>query len=185
MSSQERESGTKKGGWLKDTLSVLLLACIIAFAIKMFVIDTRMIPSESMLPTIEIGDRVIVCRFSYWFDASPERGDIIVFRAPVELNEKDDLIKRVIGLPGETVEATGGKVYVDGVALDEPYILEAPDYEFGPVEVPENSYLVLGDNRNESYDSHLWMQTFIVDDDIKGKAIWRYWPIDRLGKLDK
>lgn len=177
-------SRKKKGSWVKDVLVTILAAVVLAVAIKAFVIDTRMVPTTSMVPTIEVGDRVIMSKLSYLGEDGPQRGDVIVFRAPDELNQKYDLVKRLIGLPGETVEITGGVVYIDGAALDEPYINEAPAYDYGPVTVPEGHCFVLGDNRNKSIDSHLWQDPFLDLDAIKGKAVYLYWPLDRLGKVE-
>lgn len=169
--------------WWRETLELVLLAAVLALAFKFFLFDTRNIPSSSMVPTIEPGDRVIMSRLSYLGERAPERGDIVVFRAPEELNERDDLIKRVVGLPGEEVAVSGGAVYINGEALAEPYLAETPYYEFGPYTVPENCYFVLGDNRNWSNDAHLWQEHYISGDSIKGKAIWRYWPLSRFGAI--
>ncbi|MBR2783370.1 MAG: signal peptidase I [Firmicutes bacterium] len=177
----EREKPAKP--WWREVLELILLAAVLAFAFKMLLFDTRSIPSSSMVPTIDPGDRVIMSRLSYRGDNSPERGDIVVFRAPEELNEKDDLIKRVVALPGEEVQVSGGAVYINGQALNEPYLAETPAYEFGPYTVPEGCYFVLGDNRNWSNDAHLWPEHHITEDSIKGKAIWRYWPLSRFGAI--
>ena len=121
--------------WWRETLELILLAAALALAFKFFLFDTRNIPSSSMVPTIEPGDRVIMSRLSYLGAREPERGDIVVFRAPEELNERDDLIKRVVGLPGEEVAVSGGAVYINGEALNEPYLAETPYYEFGPYKI--------------------------------------------------
>ena len=169
--------------WWREALELVLLAAALALAFKFFLFDTRNIPSSSMVPTIVPGDRVIMSRLSYLGEKDPERGDIVVFRAPDELNERDDLIKRVVGLPGEEVAVSGGYVYINGEALDEPYLAETPMYEFGPYTVPENCYFVLGDNRNWSNDAHMWQEHYISGDSIKGKAVWRYWPLSRFGAI--
>ena len=105
--------------WIKEIVIVFVCALAIAVVIKSFLIDSRVVPSSSMYPTIEVGDRVLMWRLAYAFGNEPERGDIVVFEAPDELNESSDLIKRIIGLPGETVEVRGGAVYIDGELLDE------------------------------------------------------------------
>ena len=169
--------------WWREALELILLAAVLAFAFKFFLFDTRNIPSSSMVPTIVPGDRVIMSRLSYLGNNEPQRGDIVVFRAPEELDEKDDLIKRIVALPGEEVSVVDGSVYINGEALDEPYLAETPLYEFGPYEVPEGCYFVLGDNRNWSNDAHMWNEHYISGDSIKGKAIWRYWPLSRFGAI--
>jgi signal peptidase I len=100
-----------------------------------------------------------------------------------EQNFKDAFIKRVIGVPGDQVLVKNGQVYVNSKPIQEKYISQPPDYDFGPVVVPENSYLVLGDNRNNSYDSHYW--GYVPRQNLVGKAFVRFWPLDRMGPLDK
>lgn len=169
--------------WWREALELIALAAVLAFAFKLFLFDTRNIPSSSMVPTIRPGDRVIMSRLAYLGEKEPQRGDIVVFRAPEELAENDDYIKRVVGLPGEEVRVGEGVVYINGQALDEPYLAETPYYEFGPYLVPEDCYFVLGDNRNWSNDAHMWENHYISADSIKGKAIWRYWPLSRFGAI--
>lgn len=172
----------KVGSFLRETITTILLAFVLALVIRAYVVEARIIPSGSMLPTIEEEDRVLVNKVVYHL-RQPERGEIIVFEAPVAMaGTDDDFIKRVIGLPGETVEIKNGKVYINGKPLKEDYIAEPPDYVFGPVKVPEDALFVMGDNRNSSYDSHLW-NAWLRLDKVKGKAFVRYWPLDRLGKI--
>ncbi len=181
-----KKIGKKKGGFfliLRETLTIFITALIIAFLLKSFIIDTRIIPSLSMYPTVHAGDRLIINKLSYIKDSLPQRGDIVVFKPPLELESKDDLLKRIIGLPGETLEVKEGQVYINGKALEENYLFEAPIYIYGPVEVPQGHYFMMGDNRNQSVDSHLWEQSFIPKEDILGKVLVRYWPLDRMGKL--
>jgi len=154
-----------------------------AFLIRSFVAEARYIPSGSMLPTLQINDRLIIDKWSYR-SQSPQRGDIVLF-SPTEAlkqqNFKDAFISRLIGIPGDKVEVKGGKVYVNNQPLEENYIEDAPNYQFGPVTVPANSYFVLGDNRNNSYDSHYW--GFVPRENIMGKATKRFWPPDRSGAI--
>jgi len=169
---------------LQEAIKTVVLSAILAVGIRTFVAEARYIPSGSMLPTLEINDRLIVDKLSYRF-SKPQRGDVIVF-SPTDqlkqLNFKDAFIKRVIGLPGETVEVKGGRVYINNKPIGENYIAERPEYQYGPVVVPENNYLVLGDNRNNSYDSHYW--GFVPEDRIIGRAVVRFWPPNRLGELN-
>lgn len=181
--AEQKEPPRPVKPWWREALELILLAAVLAFAFKFFLFDTRNIPSSSMVPTIEPGDRVIMSRLSYLGAKEPQRGDIVVFRAPEELEEKDDLIKRIVALPGEEVSVTGGSVYINGEALAESYLAETPTYEFGPYTVPEGCYFVLGDNRNWSNDAHMWNVHYISGDSIKGKAIWRYWPLSRFGAI--
>jgi signal peptidase I len=179
----------KQGGiivFIKDVLSVILMAAFISVVIKTFIVDTRAIPTPSMVPTIEISDRVILSKLSYVGSKTPKRGDIIVLMPPAEVVEAgtdSDLLKRVIGLPGETVEVKDNYVYIDGKPLTEDYLEAQPVYTIDPVVVPEGCYFLLGDNRNNSYDSHLWHNQFVPMSDIKGKAVYRFWPLDRFGNI--
>lgn len=168
-----------------EAAKTLGLSLILALGIRQFVAEARYIPSESMVPTLEVNDRLIVEKISYYFN-DPDRGDIIVFWPTDTLRRqnpslRDAFIKRVVGLPGETVEVHDGLVYVDGDPLEENYIAAPPDYEWGPETVPPDSYLVLGDNRNNSYDSHFW--GYVPRENIIGRAVVRFWPPDRLGAL--
>lgn len=183
--SQHREE-TPEDFW-KELRSIVLLSVALALGIRHFIAEARYIPSESMLPTLEINDRLIVEKMSYRF-REPARGDVVVFKPTDTIKQEnptfnDALIKRIVGLPGETVEVREGKVFVDGEAIVENYIQEAPAYMWGPQEVPEDSYLVLGDNRNNSYDSHFW--GFVPKDNLIGRAAVRVWPPNRLGALDE
>jgi len=159
---------------------LIVIAWVLSFGIRTFIVDTRIVPTGSMLPTIQLQDRLIFDKVFY--KSKPlQRGDIIMFTAPEGSGEKDDLVKRIIGLPGETLEVKEGKVWINGEPIEEPYLMEAPEYEYGPIAIPEGSYIVFGDNRNNSKDSHVW--GFITEDKIKGKVLLRYWPLDRFGFL--
>lgn len=169
--------------FLKEVISTIVIAFILAMILRTFVVEGRIIPSGSMMPTLQLQDRVMVNKFIYRFK-EPQRGDIVVFDPPEALHSKDDYIKRIIGLPGETIEMKDGNVYIDGRALNEPYLLEPVNYEFGPVTVPEDSLLVLGDNRNISFDSHMW-NAWLTQDRLKGKAFMIYWPVNHITLLDR
>jgi signal peptidase I len=169
--------------WIEG-LKTVALSAILAFGIRTFVAEARYIPSGSMLPTLQINDRLIIDKVSYHF-TQPDRGDIVVFQPTEELrqqNFKDAFIKRIIGLPGDTVEVKDDTVFVNGEALSENYLQDYPDYQWGPETVPEDQYLVLGDNRNNSYDSHYW--GFVPRGNIIGRAVVRFWPLNRLGGVE-
>ncbi len=168
--------------FLKEFIGIVVVAFFLAMILRSFVIEGRWIPTGSMLPTIQVGDRVMVNKFIYRFK-EPQRGDIVVFEPPAIINQKDDFIKRIIGLPGDKIEVKDGKVWVNDEALEEPYIAEPPNYEYGPVKVPEHALFVMGDNRNMSYDSHLW-NGWLTDDHLKGQAFLIYWPLNHLRIFD-
>ncbi|MBD2527399.1 signal peptidase I [Nostoc sp. FACHB-133] len=170
--------------WIEG-IKTVVLSLILALGIRTFVAEARYVPSGSMEPTIQPNDRLIVDKISYDF-SSPNRGDIVVFNPTKTLqseNYHDAFIKRVIGLPGEKVEVKNGQVYINGSPLKENYIEAKPDYKFGPVTVPANSYLVLGDNRNDSYDSHYW--GFVPRSNIIGKAFFRFFPFNSMGEFSR
>jgi signal peptidase I len=152
-----------------------IMVFVIAFGLAMFinkvVIFKVKVPSGSMENTIMTGDRVIAFRLSYLFN-EPKRGDSIVFPFPDD--EKVDYIKRIIGLPGETVEGKDGYVYIDGKPLEESYVREMIEEDFGPYVVPADSYFMMGDNRNISEDSRYWKNKFVHRNKILGKALFKY-----------
>lgn len=172
----------KLGREVLEWALLLLLAWVISSLVRVYILDTRIVPTGSMLPTIQLEDRLIVDKLFFKF--SPlKRGDIVVFHAPPAANETDDLVKRIIGLPGETLEVRDGYVWINGEPLKESYILETPAYSYGPVSIPANSYFVMGDNRNNSKDSHFW--GFLPKENITGKVVLRYWPLKSFGVLTK
>ncbi len=170
--------------WVEG-LQTIGLSIVLALGVRHFVAEARYIPSGSMEPTLQVNDRLVIEKISYNF-SSPEHEDIVVFWPPASLTppgqRRDAFIKRIIGLPGDVVEVRDGKVMRNGEVLTEPYIKAAPDYNWGPEEVPDASYLVLGDNRNSSYDGHAW--GFLPEENIIGKAVVRFWPPSRVGLLD-
>lgn len=171
---------------LKEVLSLLgtmAVAAAVVFLLKEFVIINAYIPSGSMENTISPGDRVIGNRLAY-LAGEPERGDIVIFRYPDD--EEQLFVKRVIGLPGETVTIEDAKVYIEGELLEESYLKEEWVVGNGPYtfEIPEGSYLVLGDNRNNSKDARYWENTYVMEEQILGEAVFRYWPFDSIGTLD-
>jgi signal peptidase I len=179
----------KKRSVLRETLDFCLpivLALIIALLLKSFVFANAVIPTGSMLNTIQKNDRVIASRIAYTFN-DPERYDIIIFKYPDD--ETQYFVKRVIGLPGETVNITDGIVYVtrtDGttIQLEDDFVTACvPTGTYGPYEVPEDSYFVMGDNRNDSVDSRFWTTSHYVEKEkIIGKVMFRYYP--SIGKIE-
>ena len=202
----EKKEETKETNLKAEILSwveVIIVAVALALVIDGFIIINATVPSGSMEKTIMTGDRVLGLRFSYWF-SDPKRGDIVVFKYPIDeaLGEKTKFIKRIIGLPGELVEIKKGAVYIDGEKLEEDYIngewkVENDGFSFP---VPEDHYLMLGDNRNNSSDARYWaaiaIREGITDDPeeafsysfverkkILGKAYFCYWPFSDFGSL--
>lgn len=176
---EEDEKEKKQGGLGKEIfewVKIIVSAALIAFVLNTFIIANSEVPSGSMENTIMTGDRVIGSRLSYRFE-DPKRGDIAIFRFPD--NEKIYYVKRIIGLPGETVDIVDGKVYINGSdePLDEPYIRE-PMIPEAPMhfEVPENSYFMMGDNRNYSMDARRWENTYVKREKIIAKVLFRYFP---------
>jgi signal peptidase I len=177
-----REQGSKdqpkaKRSTLRGTIVEIVLivaaAFVIALLVQAFLIKPFTIHQVSMRPTLEEGDRILLNRLSYRFRAEA-RGDIVVFRSPV--NEGEDLVKRIVAVAQDRVKITGGKLYVNGVAQDEPYLLEQ-DFsgEMAEITVPDGHVFVMGDNRNNSGDSRLFGP--ISTDSIIGSAFLVYWPI--------
>ena len=169
--SEEKKISAKSEifSWIKVIVSAIIIALFVDFVI----IANAVVPTGSMESTIPAGSRIMGLRLYYNFK-DPERGDIVIFKYPDD--EKVDYLKRIIGLPGETVEIASGKVYIDGELLDEPYLDEEPTGDFGPYQVPEDSYFMLGDNRAVSKDSRYWTNTYVRRDKIIAKAFFMYWP---------
>ena len=153
----------------------MIIFVVILVVVNNFLIINAKIPSESMENTIMTGDRIFGNRLAYVL-GDPERYDIVIFRYPDD--ESQLFIKRVIGLPGETVEIIDGKVYIDGsdTPLDDSFTPEIPTGSYGPYTVPEGCYFMLGDNRNNSKDSRFWQNPYVEKDKILGKAVLKYFP---------
>ena len=171
----------------RENIRVLVIALIIALFMRFFIAEPRFIPSNSMEPTLHIGDRLLVDKISYRFHP-PHVGDIVVFQPPPQLREygytrKQAFIKRIIATPGQTITVTQQQVLVDSKPLQESYILESPAYDMPPVTVPLNTVFVMGDNRNDSNDSHVW--GFLPQDNIIGPARFRFWPFSRVGRVGR
>lgn len=178
----KRPDTDKKNSWQSELIQwavVIIGAVILAVLINSFVIVNAQIPSGSMENTIMTGDRVFGNRLAYAF-SDPERFDIIIFKYPDD--ESQLFIKRIIGLPGETVEIRDGNIYINGsdTPLEDVETKEPMVGSFGPYTVPEGCYFVMGDNRNNSRDSRYWEHTFVSKDEILGKAVFRYWPLNKM-----
>jgi signal peptidase I len=180
--------------WLREAIIVVVVAVLVAVLLRTFVVQTFFIPSGSMEPTLQVGDRILVNKLSYHLHGVG-RGDIVVFSRPPAENcggpEVNDLVKRVIGLPGETLSLSGGHVYVDGRALDESWLPASAQGVTRPgpggtlyslqhaYKVPADDYFVMGDNRTDSCDSRYWGP--IAKSLIVGKVEMRVWPLSSIG----
>ena len=152
-----------------DILETLVLAVVLYFGINAVSARVR-VDGFSMRPTLQDGEYILVNKLAYKF-TEPMRGDIVVFVFPI--NPEEDLIKRIIGLPGDTITVQDGLLSINGVAMDEPYINAPPAYN-GTWQVSEGELFVLGDNRNDSRDSHQW--GLLPVENIIGRAVLIYWP---------
>lgn len=192
-----------KVGW-QEAAKTVGLSLLLAFGIRSFVAEARFIPSGSMEPTLQIHDRLIIDKVTYQFN-SPQRGDIIVFHPPQTLRQQadqqgdalqmDTIIKRVIGIPGDRLELKDGAVYRNQVKIQEQYVAHkaktsvqvcppslSQSFLALPQVVPANHYLVLGDNRLNSYDGRCW--GLVSRSELLGRAVFRYWPVHRIGNLE-
>ena len=177
--SEEKEL-TKKQKFINETIEWVksfVFAIVVAFLLTHFVIMMCKVPTGSMEPTVETGARLMVSRLNYKF-TDPERGDIVTFYYPDD--GETIYLKRIMGLPGETIEGHNGVIYVDGQALKMDYTLEPLDEDFGPFHVPENSYFMMGDNRTESWDARFWRNTYVSRDEIIGQAVVEFFPSPKM-----
>ena len=173
---------TSVGRWLIETAVLVALAFALAQGIKAFIIQPFMIPTGAMIPTSEIGDRVLADKMVFRFFREPKVGDIVVFDDPNA--QLPQLIKRVIATEGQTVDVRDGKVWVDGKALDEPYTHGKPTEPLSyplPVTVPKGYVWLMGDNRPESGDARIFGPQPVKI--VRGRAFWTYWPPKHFGKL--
>jgi len=177
---QEEEKANKKDGFFDS----LVVAVVIAMVIKGLLLQTYTIPSESMYSTLKVGDFLVLNRLEYLF-SGPERGDVVVFEYPIEPDK--DFIKRVIGTPGDRVKMVNKQIYINGEPQNEKYrrinsqqplpgTISTKD-NFDEFTVPEGKYFMMGDNRDNSYDSRFW--GFVDEDKIKGKALMIYWSMEK------
>ncbi len=198
----QTKKSKKTDSFLVETLKTIALSIFLALGIRTFVAGAYFIPSGSMEPTLHIDDRLMVDKVSYRF-SDPQRGDIVVFDPTEQLQkqgQKDAFIKRIIGLPGDVVTVRKDRATINGQLLNENYISQLRPSEmkaiyakkaqrepsqYGPDwqgKVPAGQYLVLGDHRNDSGDSRVW--GFLPKDKIVGKAVVKFWPIDRAGSIE-
>ena len=179
---ERRNNASKKsGGGVLEFLIILLVSFVLVFGfVRPFVVEAFWIPSASMVPTLKYGDRVLVNKFIYRF-TEPQRGDIIVFKS-VE-GDGQDLIKRVVGVPGDEIAVRGGTLFVNGEPQKEPYVNKKyPDRSFyAPTTVPKDHVFAMGDNRANSQDSRVFGP--VPEKNIEGEAFLRFWPPDRIGSL--
>lgn len=184
----------KKHAKSLELIETIVVAVLLAILIRATVAEARFIPSGSMIPTLAIGDRLVVEKISYYF-ADPDRGDIVVFYPPnpaqqelsaggrflrwLGFTREAAYIKRVVGLPGETLSVRDGQVYINNEPLKEHYTEFPALDETPPTQIPENHYFMMGDNRNNSKDSRAWGS--MPRENVIGKAFFRFWPVSRLG----
>jgi signal peptidase I len=177
----EREKKKRRAGLAELVLTVLVAFVLVFGVVRPFVIEAYRIPTESMVPTLEVGDRILANKFIYHF-TDPKKGDIIVFDS---VDEEDDqtLVKRVVGLAGDEIQVEDGVLFVNGEAQNEPYLNQELPFRgsYGPTEVPEGHIFVMGDNRGNSADSRVFGPLPL--ENVKGEAFVRFWPISKIGPL--
>lgn len=201
-----KEKRRKAGGWVRELVETVVLTVVIFFAVHA-VVQSYLVDGRSMQPSLQPNERLFVNKAAYWriendsplaaaalgpdtgtgeryLFTAPERGDVIVFHHPE--NTGDDLIKRIIGLPGDTIRLSGGKVLLNGKELDEPYTSNAPTDAYGidgktRWTVPDGELFVLGDNRARSSDSRAWGTVPV--DNVVGSAMFLYWPLTEVGGI--
>ena len=182
MKKNEKKNVKKKKSILREYGEALAIAIVLAFLIRIFVVEAFKIPSGSMIPTLLVGDHLLVSKFTYKF-TEPKREDIVVFKYPDDPSR--NFIKRIIAVGGDSVEVRDKVVYVNGEQKQEDYVQHvaqevfpaesSPRDNFGPVMVPPNSYFMMGDNRDSSLDSRFWGNRFVKRRSIVGKALIIYW----------
>ena len=160
---------------IRDYIFLIILAFAFAFLMNKFVYANAEVPTGSMIPIVQPGDRLIINRLSYLFE-DPKRGDIVMFAYPD--NEKKNYLKRIIGLPGEKLEIREGLIYINDreTPLSENYLNDEPNGDFGPYNIPEGCYFMLGDNRDNSLDAREWKNKYVKKEKIVGKAWLKYYP---------
>ncbi len=169
----------KQKSALLEVLESVAIAVLLAVVIRLFLFEPFIIPSESMYPALQINDRLMVNKLSYRM-GEPDRGDVIVFKYPMDPNR--DFVKRLIAVGGETIEIRDSVLFINDRPVPEEYLPEGLEFgDYGPVKVPEGTYFMMGDNRNSSDDSRSW--GMMPEENIIGKAVFIYWPMNRIGLL--
>ena len=184
METNDAEGSIRSDLWrsVREWGVVIVVALLAAFAIRMFVVQTYFIPSNSMAPTLEVGDRLMVAKLAFRV-GQVDRGDLVVFNRPqsIKNSQLKDFVKRVVALPGEQVQAINGVVYVDNLPLPEKYLPEnSMTTDFGPVDVPKGQIFVMGDNRSNSRDSRSFGAIDVGL--LVGEVFARIWPIRSVGR---
>lgn len=179
-SAQGERKAKKSKHPLGELVQAVVIAFVLAFFIRTFLFQPFWVPSTSMLPTLQVDDRIIVNEVFLHY-GQIERGDVMVFKYPLD---KDlNYVKRIIGLPGETLEIKKEGVYIDGAPIDDDWVQGDFHYEpLGPLEIPQDAYFTLGDNRDFSADSRYW--GFVPEENFVGKASLIYWPLGRMGRIE-
>ncbi|MHB0976967.1 MAG: signal peptidase I [Candidatus Aquicultorales bacterium] len=176
MEKTEVNTSKKAVKIIREYVVLVMIALALSFGIRATVAEVRVVPTGSMIPTIQVGNRLLTLKVVYYY-SDPKRGDIVVFSPPENLRAKftEPFVKRVVGLPGDTVEVRDGRTFVNG---REYYVPSAdiPKYTYGPATVPAGHYFMLGDNRNQSYDSHEW--GFVPRENVIAKALVVFWPLE-------
>lgn len=160
------------------------ISLFVALVVRSFLLEPRYIPSLSMFPTFQVGDQLFVDKISH-INKNYQKRDVVVFKPTAEYivntGSTEALIKRIVATAGDTVEVRDHRLYVNGIEQEESYVNDYPDYSMPPTVVPSGMLLVLGDNRNHSYDSHVW--GFLPEKNVIGRAVLKYWPPWRAGTI--
>jgi signal peptidase I len=177
----KREKKKRKAGLAELVLTAFVAFVLVFGFVRPFIVEAYRIPSESMVPTLEVGDRLLANKFIYRF-FEPERRDIVVFDS-VDEDDDQTLIKRVVGLAGDEIQVQGGVLYVNGEAQEEPYLNDTDQSRsfYGPTVVPEGHIFVMGDNRGNSADSRVFGPLPL--ENLKGEAFMRFWPVSKISTI--
>lgn len=177
---ENKEQQNKSFKPFLELIQALVIALVITFVIRTFVLQPFWVPTTSMVPTLKVNNRILVNEIFMRY-GEVQRGDVMVFHYP--LDPDDIYVKRMIALPGEILEIKEDGIYINGEKIDEPYLVQDYKYEpMGPVLVPDDSYFAMGDNRDHSADSRIW--GFVPEENFIGKAFLIYWPFSDMGQIE-